>query len=318
MRIYICLLIAAIFSSSLAFADSAANVDPLPIADFKKIAGERSVSIDATTRTVILEFAKIIETPNPQIVSLVNALNDNVESISLVTLMALLDPRQGQGVSKQLTKHSDPVVRFVAGIVLSGSGDSDAANSVHTLIHDESLEPMDKRLIRTWCDGVGIRVETDDADTIFSHLSTAMGGEPKLKKGDEAPAFEAETSTGQKLSLGQLKGRVVVLHFWATSCGPCMANMPSHISALSKYDSENVEVVFVSLDEDKDAYNAAVEKNEIPFKSVRDARGWGGDLARAFGVNLMPFDIVIDRDGIIFSNSTNDIDAALKTESTAR
>ena len=164
MRMHICLLIAAIFSSSLAFADSAANVDPLPIEDFKKVAGERSVSIDATARIVILEFAKDIETPNPQVTLLVDALNDNVDSISLETLMALLDLRQGQAVSKQLTKHSDPVVRFVAGMVLSGCGESDAAKSVHALIHDESLEPMDKRLIRTWCDGVGIRVETDDAD----------------------------------------------------------------------------------------------------------------------------------------------------------
>ena len=95
-----------------------------------------------------------------------------------------------------------------------------------------------------------------------------------------------------------------------------MASMPSHIETLSEYDSETVEIVYVSLDEDKDAFDSVVSNHGILFKSVREASGWGGNLARTFGVNSVPFDIVIGRDGKVFSNSIEDIDAALAAEPT--
>lgn len=92
--------------------------------------------------------------------------------------------------------------------------------------------------------------------------------------------------------------------------------MSSHIKSLSEYDSESVEIVFVSLDDDKKAINSTVAKFAIPFHSVRESLGWGGELSRAFGVNSMPFDIVIDKEGRIFSNSIADIGDALAGAST--
>src|SRR5262249_38218473 len=207
-------------------------------------------------------------------------------------------------------------VRFVAGIVLAGSGASDAAKSVYALIHDESLSSLDKRLIRTWCDGVGIRATTDDADRIFAHLTDAMAKTPKFKRGDKAPAFEKTTAKANRISSHQLRGKVLVVHFWSTTCAPCMHQMPSLIKLLSRYDSDAIAIVFVSLDNDKDAFDSAISKFDIVFHNVREANGWGGDLVRAFGVDSIPSNVVIDRDGVVFSNSIDDIDAALAAEST--
>lgn len=306
MKLLPLFLLVLIVSSSSALADSAATVKPLPFDEFKRIVGERSVTIDSGTKTVILELAKRIEPVPPQITSVVDKLRTDESAISLEALMPLLEPEHGQTVSEQIAKHDDPLVRFVGNIVLAGSGNSDAAKTVHALIHDDSLAQTDKRLIRTWCDGVGIRATSDDANAIFDHLSSAMSGKPKIKRGDTVPMFATETTEGHQLSTRQLAGKVVVLHFWATWCGPCVANMPSHIEALEKYDSKSVEIVYVSLDADKEAFDAAIKKHAVPFTNVREESGWGGNLARAFGVNSVPFDIVIGKDGRLFSNSIGD------------
>jgi thiol-disulfide isomerase/thioredoxin len=315
MKLLPLFLLALTMSSSPALADSAATVEPLPFGEFKRIAGERAVTVDSATKTAILDLAKRTEPVPPQIASVADKLRTNEPAISLEALMPLLEPERGQTVSEQIAKHDDPLVRFAGNIVLAASGNSDAARTAHALIHDDSLAQADKRLIRTWCDGVGIRAASDDANAIFDHLSSAMSKEPRIRKGDTAPSFVTETTEGHQLSSRQLSGKVVVLHFWATWCGPCVARMPSHIEALAEYDSKRVEIVYVSLDEDKDAFDAAIKKHAVPFKNVREESGWGGNLARAFGVNSVPFDIVIGKDGRLFSNSIGDIDAALVAES---
>lgn len=311
------LLLLPLLISSVAFADSAATVEPLKFDEFKRIAGERSVTIDPATKTVILDSAKGMAQVPPKIAAVIEKLRTNVTAISLEALMPLLDPERGQAVSEKMACNDDPLVRFVANVILTGSGNSEAAKVVYALIHEETFTQIDKRLIRTWCDGIGIRAASDDATAIFGHLSTAMGNKPKFKKGDRIPAFVAETTKGQELSSHQLKGKVIVLHFWSTWCGRCMAEMPSHIKSLSKYDSKEVEIVYVSLDEDKEAFDAAAAKHAIPFTSVREAAGWGGNLARTFGVNFLPLDIVIGRDGTVFSNSIDDVDAALGAVATS-
>ena len=310
------LLLLTAFFSSLAYADSAATVAPLPFDDFKRIAGDRVVTIDESAKEVILEFASELDEMSPQIAAVVDAVRGHAKSVSLQALMPFLEPENGQSVSQNMAQHDDPVVRFVASIILSASGDSEASKTVYALIHDESIPLIDKRLIRTWCNGVGIRVATDDADKIFAHLTTAMSGKPKFGKGDAAPQFETTTTKGGRISLRKLRGKVLVLHFWSTTCAPCMGQMPSHINSLSQYHPDEVEIVFVSLDHDKDAFESAVSKFGMKFHNVRESSGWGGNLTRTFGVNSMPFDIVVGRDGKVFSNSIDDIDAALAAEST--
>ncbi len=168
-----------------------------------------------------------------------------------------------------------------------------------------------RQLIVTWSSGVGIRA-TDSPEQIADHFLNVSRDEPKFKAGDHAPTFRFETITGDNVSSDDLRGKVVVLHFWATSCGGCLSRMPSHIESISKLDQSKLEVIFVSLDDDREKFDQAIAKYQIPFKNVLDQQGWGGQLARTFGVKSMPFDIIIDADGRIISNSIDDLATALK------
>ncbi len=308
-----CLSFALLFfwASSVAFGDTAADVKPFPFDQFSRMAEERDVSIDAPAKAVIREFADGLDSVPAEIESVVASLRDGENSANLKMLTSLLTHERGQAVSSAMAKHRDPIVRFLAGVVLSGSGNSNAAEAVHALLHEESISMTDKRMIRTWCDGIGIRAASDDADDILAHLTAAMSREPKLKKGHVAPHFTAVTDAGRKISSKQLANKVVLLHFWATSCGPCMGQMSSHIEKLSGYDAEDIEIIFVSLDDDEQAFKSALKEYGMPFNNIREPQGWGGAITRMFGVNSMPFDIIVGRDGKVVSNSINDLNAAI-------
>ena len=199
--------------------------------------------------------------------------------------------------------------------VLAGSGDSDAAKSVYDLIHSEKPSPLEKRLLKTWSAGIGIHAETDDATKILDHLTTVMGKTAKFKPGDVAPDFEVTTATGHKLSLKQLQGKVVVLHFWATWCGSCVAGLDSLQKLLKNYSEDDVAIIFVSLDEKRETFDDSIKKYQLLFNNVFDEGGWGGTLARLFGVSYVPLNVIIDGTGKIVSLNASisfeDIDAAL-------
>jgi len=314
-----------------ASADSAAEAESLPFKEFSRIVEERKVSLDADATAVILEFVDGLDPAPPKTAAVAERirakitaeakavaerLRDGNATISLGSLQLLLRHRESRAICVKLGNYKDPVLKFLANAALTGRGDSKAAGVLHGLIHNQSFSTIDKRFLKTCCDSIGIQANTDDADKILDHLTAVMNMTPKFKAGDTAPYFSAVTMRGRKLLSKEFKGKVIVLHFWSTNCGPCMAQMPSHIETLSKYSSDEIAILFVSLDEDKDKCKAAVDKYKMPFNNVHGARGLGCELARLFGVNALPFDIVIDGNGKVVSNSIDDVDAAVAQKQT--
>ncbi len=329
MKRLITAMLLAVAMPCHASADSAAEADSLPLKEFRRIVEERKVTLDADTIAAILKYVDGLDPTPPKSTAiaeriqaritavskaLAERLRDGDSTISLGSLQLLIRHWESRDVCIQLGKYKDPVLRFLANAALAGRGDSKAARVLHGLIHNQSFSTIDKRFLKTCCDSIGIRASTDDADKILDHLTAVMSMTPKFKAGDAAPHFSAVTMQGRKLLSKEFHGKVIVLHFWSTYCGPCMAHMPSHIEALAKYSSDEIAILFVSLDEDKGKCKAAIDKYGMPFNNVHDARGLGSELARLFGVNALPFDIVIDGKGKVVSNSIEGIDVALTQE----
>jgi peroxiredoxin len=103
---------------------------------------------------------------------------------------------------------------------------------------------------------------------------------------------------GHKISSQDLRGKVVMVNFWATSCVTCVKEMPQMIETYNKFKGQGLEFVAVAMDYDRPDYvlNYAQTK-QLPFKVALDA---GGDLAKQFGdVAMTPTTFVIDKDGKI-------------------
>jgi len=123
-------------------------------------------------------------------------------------------------------------------------------------------------------------------------------GDPELARARMAPAFAVTTIDGQHISLDDLQGKVVLLDFWATWCGPCREALPHLRDIAKKFEGQPLVVLSVSLDSDEQKWKDFVAKNGMTWLNYRDG-GFAGPVARLFNVNAIPHTFTIDTDGVL-------------------
>lgn len=111
---------------------------------------------------------------------------------------------------------------------------------------------------------------------------------------------DKDTSGTKEYKLSDLKGKVVLLDFWASWCRPCRAENPNVVALYKKYNKDGFEVFSVSLDNNRDRWKQAVIQDNLiwPYH-ISDLKGWGTALGRKYGVSSIPHTVLIDRDGNI-------------------
>ncbi len=113
-----------------------------------------------------------------------------------------------------------------------------------------------------------------------------------------APAFAVTTIDGKRVSLDDLQGKVVLLDFWATWCGPCREALPNMKKIASKFQGQPLAIISVSLDSDAKQWQDFITKNEMTWLNYRDG-GFEGPIAKLFGVQAIPHTFTIDADGVL-------------------
>jgi len=120
--------------------------------------------------------------------------------------------------------------------------------------------------------------------------------EPRRAREPFAPDFHVTSAQGEEISLASLKGKTVVLDFWATWCPPCREALPDLKDLVKKYPPEHFVLVSVSLDEDQNAWHDFVTKEKMNWPQVNDGKG---ELFKIFGLEDVPTYVVLAPDGAI-------------------
>lgn len=126
----------------------------------------------------------------------------------------------------------------------------------------------------------------------------------RLARARMAPPFSLVTLDGQRISLDGLAGKVVLIDFWATWCGPCREALPHIRSLAKKFEGQPLVVLSISLDKDDDKWRDFVGKNGMSWMQYRD--GSSGRIAAQFGVNAIPATFTIDADGVLEDQHVGD------------
>jgi thiol-disulfide isomerase/thioredoxin len=121
---------------------------------------------------------------------------------------------------------------------------------------------------------------------------------PELARARMAPPFAITTVDGQRISMDDLQGKVVLLDFWATWCGPCREALPHMQKVAKKFQGQPLVILSVSLDRDEKAWKDFIAKNEMTWPQYRDGY-FEGPIARKFSVNAIPHTFTIDVDGVM-------------------
>ena len=120
-----------------------------------------------------------------------------------------------------------------------------------------------------------------------------------LAVGALASDFSLTTPDGKTLALSSFKGKVVLVDFWASWCGPCRRENPNVVAMYKKYHPKGFEILSVSLDDNRDKWLKAIEADHLTWNHVSDLKGWESTAAKLYGVTSIPFALLLDKEGKI-------------------
>ena len=133
--------------------------------------------------------------------------------------------------------------------------------------------------------------------------------EAKLNKprpvgeGSQAPDIKLPSPDGKEIALSSLRGKYVLIDFWASWCGPCRKENPNVVRLYNQYKNKNFEIYGVSLDQSKDKWVNAIAADNLTWLHVSDLKGWQSSAGQLYGVNSIPATFLIDPQGKVIAKN---------------
>ncbi len=137
-----------------------------------------------------------------------------------------------------------------------------------------------------------------------SHRSTAIGS--------LAPDFALPTPDGGSVSLSSLRGKYVLIDFWASWCGPCRQENPNVVRMYNVYKDKGFEIFGVSLDQSRDKWLKAIADDKLTWPHVSDLKGWQSSAAELYGITAIPQTVLVDKEGKIIAKGLRGADLEKK------
>ena len=120
-----------------------------------------------------------------------------------------------------------------------------------------------------------------------------------LVEGAQFPDFDEKDLAGKSMSVANFKGKVVLVDFWATWCGPCVMELPNVIKTYEKHHDQGFEMLGVSLDQDEERLKNFIKEKKMPWQQFFDGKGWSNKLAKKYGIQSIPATFLLNGQGKI-------------------
>jgi peroxiredoxin len=155
----------------------------------------------------------------------------------------------------------------------------------------EIYEKLDKSLSKIYPD-----------HSLVKNLHERVKSTALLAIGSEAPEIDLPGLKGKNIKLSSLRGKYVLIDFWAAWCGPCRRESPNMVELYKEYNKKGFEIYSVSLDNNQKDWEGAIKKDGLgKWTHVSDLKYWNSAAAQDYGVDAIPFTVLLDKEGKILA-----------------
>src|SRR4051812_24536454 len=155
------------------------------------------------------------------------------------------------------------------------------------------------------------KIQADYPETKFGKQAPVMIGQiesqakaaeaEKKQIGAPLKDFDEKDLDGKPLSIASRKGKVVLVDFWATWCGPCVAELPNVLKTYEKYHDKGFEIIGISLDSDKDKLTSFIKQKNMTWPQYFDGKGWENKISTQYGIRSIPATYLLDKEGKVLA-----------------